>query len=279
MTPAEPRTFAVIVNWNGKADTLECLGSLLSAGAKNLQTVVVDNGSQDGSVEAIRAAFPAVEVLPQERNLRFAGGNNAGIRFALGRGADQVLLLNNDTTVAPDFLSHLSRCLAGLPHGGIAAPKILYYSSPSLIWYAGGLLSFWTGTMRHRGIREADGEQFALPGETSYASGCCLLASRAVFESIGLLDESYFMYTEDADWCLRARKAGFPILFEPGARIWHKVSVSAGGHLSGFKLRNKFVSNFRFFARYASWYHWLVFPWLSLLVNGMAGVRYLFRRR
>jgi hypothetical protein len=279
MTPAEPRTVAVIVNWNGKADTLECLASLRKANTTNLKTVVVDNCSEDDSVEAIRKNFPEAVVLPQERNLRFAGGNNAGIRFALEQGADRILLLNNDTTVAPDFLSHLGRSLAAMPRGGIAAPKILYYSSPSLIWYAGGMMSFWTGTMWHRGIRRTDGDLFNMPGDTAYASGCCFLASRSVFETIGLLDESYFMYTEDADWCLRARRAGFPVMFEPRARIWHKVSVSAGGHLSQFKLQNKFISNFRFFARYASWYHWLIFPWLNILVNAMAALRYLFRRR
>ena len=278
MKPAEPRTVAVIVNWNGKADTLECLASMMNVSAENLRTLVVDNGSRDGSVDAIRREFPSVEVLPQGQNLRFAGGNNAGIRHALASGADRLLLLNNDTTVAPDLLVHLSRALDGTPRGGIAAPKILYYSSPSLIWYAGGLLSFWTGTMRHRGIREPDGERFNRPGETAYASGCCFLASRAVFETIGFLDESYFMYTEDADLCLRARRAGFPVLFEPRARVWHKVSVSAGGHLSAFKLRNKFVSNLRFFSRYASWYHWFFFPWLNLLLNGLAGMRYLLRR-
>jgi GT2 family glycosyltransferase len=137
----------------------------------------------------------------------------------------------------------------------------------------------WTGTMRHVGIRERDDGRFDAAGETGYASGCCFLAKRGTFEAVGMLDESYYMYSEDADWCMRVRRAGFRIMYEPRARVWHKVSVSAGGHLSAFKLWNKFFSNLRFFARYASWYHWLVFPWMNLLVNGLAAARYLMRQR
>lgn len=278
MPPAEPLTFIVIVNWNGRADTLECLASLGNATLPNVQTVVVDNGSEDGSAAAIRDAYPRVTVIEAGRNLRFAGGNNAGIRHALDRGAAQILLLNNDTTVAPDFLEHLTGSLNGTPGTGVVAPKVFYYSSPGVIWYAGGEISFWTGTMRHAGIRQSDGPRFGTVTDTAYASGCCFLALRKVFEEIGLLDETFFMYTEDADWCLRARTAGYRILFEPRAHVWHKVSVSAGGHLSAFKLRHKFVSNLRFFARHASWYHWFVFPWLNVVVNGIAALRYLSGR-
>lgn len=277
--PAASTTFIIIVNWNGRADTLECLASLRRATLAHVQTVVVDNGSSDGSASAIRSAFPAVTVLEAGKNLRFAGGNNLGIRHALAQGAERVLLLNNDTTVAPDFLVHLTRTLAATPGAGVVAPKILYYSSPATIWYAGGEVSFWTGTMRHTGIRATDGPAFGAVRDTAYASGCCLLASRSVFEAAGLLDETFYIYTEDADWCLRVRRAGYRILFVPDARVWHKVSVSAGGHLSAYKLRHKFASNLRFFARYASWYHWLVFPWLNVVVNGVAAIRYFSARR
>jgi hypothetical protein len=279
MPPGDARTFIIIVNWNGKADTLECLASLKGAALPDVQTVVVDNGSQDGSAAAIRGAHPEVTVIEAGGNLRFAGGNNLGIRHALARGAEQILFLNNDTIVAPDFLGHLRRRMDGTPGAGVVAPKILYYSSPGVIWYAGGELSYWTGTMRHTGIREPDGPRFNESTDTAYASGCCFLASREAFAKAGLLDETFVMYAEDADWCMRARRAGYRIVFEPRARIWHKISVSAGGHLSAFKLRHKFVSNLRFFARYASWYHWFFFPWLNILVNGLAAFRYLRTRR
>jgi GT2 family glycosyltransferase len=160
----------------------------------------------------------------------------------------------------------------------MVAPKIFYADPPDRLWFAGGEISFWTGTMRHTGIRETDHGQYDTPREIGYATGCCILTSREVIERAGVLDESFFMYTEDADWSMRVRAAGYRILYEPRARVWHKLSVSAGGHLSLFKLRNKALSNLRFFARYARWYHWLTFPWLNVLVNGWAGVRYLVQK-
>ena len=252
-----PLTYIIVLNWNGRQETLECLASLSHAVHPSVCILVVDNGSDDGSQEAIRREHPGVTLLEMGSNLRFAGGNNAGIRYALEKGAEQIMLLNNDTTVDPAFLRAMSGTLQSSADAGIVAPKILYSADPGRLWYAGGEISFWTGTMRHRGIREPDDGRFDIPCETGYASGCCLLAKRSAVERIGLLDESYFMYSEDADWCMRARRAGFRIMYEPRARVWHKVSVSAGGHLSSFKLRNKFVSNLRFFSRYASWYHWL----------------------
>jgi GT2 family glycosyltransferase len=240
---------------------------------------VVDNASSDGSVESIRSAFPGVEILLLAENRRFAGGNNAGIRYALGQGAEFIVLLNNDTTVDALFLDRLVDTFRSHPKAGMVAPKIYYHHQPDTLWYAGGDVSFWTGTMRHRGIRERDCGQYDITCDTGYATGCCVLTSRQILEQIGLIDESYFMYTEDADWSLRARRAGYRVLYEPRAKVWHKISVSAGGHLSRYKLTHKFLSSVRFFARYASWYHWLTFPWLSILVNGLAALRYMFRRR
>ena len=274
-----PLTYIVIVNWNGLQDTLECLSSLTKIESKNVVVVVVDNGSADDSVNAIRHAYPKTVLVETGKNLRFSGGSNVGIRLALERGAEQIMLLNNDTVVDPQLLALLTSRLQSSPDIGVVAPKILYSADPTRIWYAGGEISMWTGTMRHVGIRKEDSGLFDKPGETEYASGCCFLVRRETVQHVGLLDEAYFMYTEDADWCLRARRAGYQIFFEPRARVWHKVSVSAGGHLSGFKLRHKFLSNMRFFGRYAKWYHWLVFPWLNILVNGIAAVRYLMRDR
>jgi len=274
-----PRTYVVVLNWNGLADTRACLASLAPACDDATAVLVVDNGSTDGSPEILRREFPRIRVLETGANLLFAGGNNAGIRAALDDGAEAIMLLNNDTTVDPRFLGAMTARLRSWPDAGIVAPKILYHARPELIWYAGGEISAWTGTMRHRGIRERDDGRFDTPGETAYASGCCFLTTREVVERIGMLDERYHMYTEDADFCMRARRAGYRIVYEPGARVWHKVSVSAGGHLSAFKLRNKFISNFRFFARYAAWYQWAVFPWMNIAVNAAAACRYVLGRR
>ncbi len=275
----EPLVYIILVNWNGKDQTLACLQSLNALSYGNARIVVVDNASTDGSTEAIHAAFPAVAVLGMERNLRFAGGTNAGLRYALDHGAEGLLILNNDTTIEKDFLTAMVARLQLDEHVGMVAPKICYYDHPDRLWFAGGSLSMWTGTMRHIGIREKDQGQYDDGREIEYASGCCILTRRAVLDKIGLLDESYFMYTEDADWCMRARRAGFRIIYEPRACIWHKVSMSSGGHLSWYKTKNKFLSNLRFFGRYAAWYQWLVFPWLNVLVNGVAALRYVIQTR
>lgn len=274
-----PLTYIIIVNWNGMRDTLECLASLRKVEGENFNVVVVDNGSEDESEKEIRKQYPETQLLETGKNLRFAGGNNVGIRFALDRGAEQIMLLNNDTTVDPHFLVLMTNHLQSAPDIGIVAPKILYFADPTRLWYAGGEISMWSGTMRHIGIRESDDGSFDEPRETDYASGCCFLTKRETVERIGYLDDTYFMYAEDADWCLRARQAGYRIVYEPRARVLHKVSVSAGGHLSSFKLRNKFISSMRFFSRYARWYHWIIFPWLNLIINGIAAMRYLTARR
>jgi GT2 family glycosyltransferase len=265
----------ILVNWNGRNDTLECLASLRTLALQELKVIVVDNGSTDGSVDAIRSAHPWVEIVALGENRRFAGGNNAGISHALAAGADYVLLLNNDTFVAPDFAAQLLRRMTTEPHCGLVTPKIYYASSPDRLWFAGGEISFWTGTMRHIGIRQSDHGQYDVSRDIDYATGCCVLTSREVINNVGMLDESYFIYTEDADWSMRIRKAGYRVVYEPAARVWHKVSVSSGGHLSFFKLRHKALSNLRFFGRHARWYHWLTFPWMNVIVNAWAALRYL----
>jgi GT2 family glycosyltransferase len=270
-----PRVAVILVNWNGRDITLECLKSLSSVSYPHMDLIVVDNASSDGSAEAIRAQYPNVTLLAMTDNLRFAGGNNAGIREALARGADMVLLLNNDTVVDARFLDHMVARMNADPAFGMVAPKIYYHDQPDRIWFAGGEISMWTGTMRHVGIRETDRGQFDSVREVGYASGCCILVRAEVIRLIGMLDESYYMYTEDADWSMRTRQAGYTIVYEPAARVWHKLSVSSGGHLSWYKLKNKFVSSMRFFWRYGSWSQRLVFPWLSIVVNGIAAARYL----
>jgi GT2 family glycosyltransferase len=274
-----PLVAIVLLNWNGKAVTLECLKSLRKVSYRRTHIILVDNGSTDGSVPAFRKAFPKVEILEMEKNLGFARGANVGMRHALQQGADLLMLLNNDTVVDPNFVDFMVRALLSDQSIGMVSPKIYYYAEPNRIWFAGGTMSMWSGTLRHVGIREYDTGRYDIAREIPHASGCCLLARRSVVEQIGLLDESFYLYTEDADWVMRARKAGYKVLYEPRAKIWHKVSVDSGGHLSWHKNKNKFLSNFRFFARYSSWYHWLVFPWMTILANGFAAIQYLLQTR
>jgi len=255
-----PLVYILVLNWNGKDDTLECLRSLSEITYPNTRVVVIDNASIDGSVTAIRGQYPSVHVIENTTNLRFAGGNNVGIRYAVEQGAELVLLLNNDTTVDKHFVSELVLPFVSDKTIGIGGAKIYYSSQPDRLWYAGGRIEWWKGWISHRGIREIDNGQHDRSGETDYITGCCLLVRREVVERIGVLDNRYTMYGEDVDWCVRARKAGYSLWYVPSAKIWHKVSVSSGGHFSWFKNWNKLRSIFRLMHTHGSWYHWITFP-------------------
>ncbi len=214
----------------------------------------------DGTVEAVRSDFPSVRLVANSVNLRFAGGNNVGIEHVLPDNPDYVLLLNNDTVVDPGFLSELVKFAEEDRHIGIVGPKIYYYYDERRIWYAGGRVNFWEGWTSHIGIREKDHGQYDSPMEVDYVTGCCMLVRREVIERVGKLDEGYFIYGEDADWCLRASRAGYRLFYVPSSMIWHKVSATSGGNLSWFKNWNKLKSQLKLMARYARWYHWLTLP-------------------
>ena len=120
-----------------------------------------------------------------------------------------------------------------------------------MIWYAGGECYAGLGYTAHRGIRKRDAGQYRSVEETGYLTGCCLLANRATWEEVGVLDESYFIYAEDADWCLRARARGFRLLFVPTARLWHKVSAASGGAAGAWKIYQRLRANLTLFHRHA----------------------------
>ncbi|MGD8413462.1 MAG: glycosyltransferase family 2 protein [Candidatus Latescibacterota bacterium] len=256
-----PKVAVVVLNWNGKALTLDCIRSLLDIPTPNVETIVVDNASSDGSVEAVRGEFGDRVVLTvNDHNLGFAAGNNAGIRTALDRGADLVLLLNNDTVVDAGLIDSLLRPFEGAPEVGIAGPKIYYYTPPDQIWFAGGELFLARGLSRHIGIREADRGQFDQQRDVDYVTGCALMARREVFETVGFLDPTYVAYYEDADFCVRARNAGFRVVYVPEGKVWHKISASTGGQVSRRKVTRKLKSTWKFFGRYARPWHWLTIP-------------------
>lgn len=247
------RLTVVVLNWNGLADTRAALSSLAGCrvpGGWQVAIMVVDNGSSDGSVEVLRREFPAVEAVALGENRRFAGGNNAGLRRALASGADAVMLLNNDTEADPGLFETLVAALEADPRAGAAAPLIAFAEPPDRIWYAGGRLVPALGLAAHRGLRARDRGRYRAVEETGYLTGCCLLARREAWERVGLLDEGYFLYAEDADWSLRARAAGFRLLFVPGARLRHKVSAASGAS-SPWKTYQRLRANLTLFARHA----------------------------
>ncbi len=243
----------IVLNWNGLADTSALLPTLARSRMPQgwqLRVMVVDNGSTDGSAVAIPREFPEAEFVALAENRRFAGGNNEGLRRAIARGDDAIMLLNNDTEADPGMLEHLILALEQEPGFGAVAP-LIYFGAPSQrIWYAGGRCIPALGHASHRGLRALDDGRYRSAEETGYLTGCALLAWRRVWERTGLLDERYFIYAEDCDWCLRARGAGFRLLFVPTARLWHKVSASSGAR-SPWKIYQRLRANLTMFARHA----------------------------
>jgi len=223
----------LVLSWNGREDTLACLRSLERVDYPELLLLVVDNGSSDGTADAVRREFPEVELLALEANLGFAGGNNAGIRRALELGADYVLVLNNDVEVDPGFVTALLEESERRPGAGALSPKILYFDPPDLVWFAGASFDPRSGyNGRQRGYRERDDGRFDEVVETDRVCGAAMLVARPVLESVGVFDGELFAYSEDTDWSLRAHAAGYRHYVVPASKVWHKVSVSSGGESS-----------------------------------------------
>ena len=228
---AEPKVVIVILNWNGKNLTAECLESLMEIDYCNYKILLVDNGSTDGSQEYFRDRYPEIELVENGENLGFAEGSNVGVRRAMDCQADYVLLLNNDTITHERFLSELVRAAEYDSGIGFVGPKIYFYDchgQRDIIACAGGRINLWIGKARNIGVREKDTGQYEDTKIVDWMPGTCLLARRDVIQRIGLLDSTFFAYMEDIDWCVRGRRAGYTSAFVPKAKIWHKVSASGG---------------------------------------------------
>ena len=225
---SSPPVTIIIVAWNQLYKTLACLEAVAAGDYGNARVLLVDNGSTPPLAEAIHAHFPSIEVLRLPRNLGFAGGYNAGLREALSGPADLFLLLNNDTLPAPDALSQLVACLAAAPDVGLATAKIYYAAEPSRIWTVGANLNVFLD-LKDGGQGEIDAGQWAAPRDVDFAPFCAVLIRREVLEEVGLLDEEFFLYYEDMDYCRRMRRAGRRLRLCPDAHVWHDVSASSGG--------------------------------------------------
>ena len=224
---------AVVLSWNGREDTLACLDSL-----QGVETICVDNGSTDGSADAVAERFPEVELIRTGVNLGFAAGNNVGIRRALERGAGWVVLLNNDAVVEPGFADALAAAAGRHTDAGVLASKVYVLEQPDVLWYAGGSFNPLLGySGRVRGAGRRDDGSFDEEIDVDWATGAAMAVSRPALERAGLLDEELFAYLEDVDWCLRIRAAGLRVVYVPAARAWHRVSASTGGPASPTSLR------------------------------------------
>ena len=222
---ALPKVSIIILNWNSYDLTQDCLLSLQKIDYPAFEVILVDNGSVDGSVEKLQQEFPCARFIRNDRNLGFPAGNNVAIRDALTRNPDYLLLLNNDTVVAPDFLTALVRVAESDPQTGILNPKIYYFEPSDHIWYAGGVNKPWWSFPKHLGMQKRDNGKYNQTREVSFTTGCALLIKTEVVRRIGMLDEVYFLGFEDVDWSNRALRAGYKAVYVPASRIWHKVSI------------------------------------------------------
>ncbi len=233
----------VLLNWNGWRDTCACLESLQRL-RSDFEVVVVDNASTDDSRTRIREAYPEVVVLETSRNLGFAGGCNTGIRHVLERRSDFVWLLNNDTSVDEDALRSLvDKAKANENLGAIGSAIYFGDRRADLQAWGGGYINFWLGHSRHF-LRPVPDEAI------EFITGASMLVRREAIDDIGLLDERFFMYWEDADYCFRLRAAGWSLGVAGDSRIWHKGSASVGKNSANLD-RYFNASAARFFEKHA----------------------------
>ncbi len=218
----------VIPNWNGYATTVECMDSLLLAAERSgrageISITVVDNGSSDDSATKLGERYgAALTVLSLAQNRGFAAAVNAGMRHAWREGAASVLLLNNDTVAHADMLLNLMRC-AGVTRDALLSAAVYYHHEPTRVWRLGDrfvrLMPLTRAVRLKRGLRSLL--------EVDLATGCALFVPRAAAERVGEFDEGFFLYFEDADYCVRAKRAGLRIFCCLDAIVWHKVSASS----------------------------------------------------
>jgi len=217
----------IILNWNGYEHSRNCLDSLAKLNYSNFQVLLVDNASEDNSGVRLKEEFPSVIFLQNEQNLGFTGGNNVGIEYALAKGFDYVMLLNNDTIVEADFLQHLVAKAYNDASIGMVQPLILLMEDPKKIWSAGGNFQKWLGVSNTRGDRKPL-ESFSFSSAPlDWATGCCILLPSQVIREVGTLQASFFAYFEDVDWSLRVRKAGFQIQLAQDSVIYHEGNASS----------------------------------------------------
>lgn len=239
-----PLVCIILVNYNGFKDTVDCIRSLKNISYDNYKIIVVDNAS---TVEADKNDLIYIkensDYIESSENLGFSGGNNVGIKHAEKYSPKFYLLLNNDTVVEPDFLKELVTAYKEHPDTGIFTGKIRFYSSPDKLWFGGGELNMRNAGTSHIGYMDTDSENYQKNFWITFATGCLWLLPKKTIETVGLLEEDYFLYCEDTDYCFRVLKAGLRILYVGKSCIYHKVSASAGNESdlqNYYTIRNTF---------------------------------------
>jgi GT2 family glycosyltransferase len=218
-----PRVWAIVLMYGEEEEAGACIASLLAQDYPDLTVLLVDNKSGDGSGARLRARFPGIQYLDTGANLGYTGGNNRGMERALANGADYVFVLNNDTVVDATCVSRLVDAAERNDRVAMVAPKILYFDDPSVIWYAGGDHSMTKGLGNHRGQFERDSSDAPQPvEEISFVTGCAFLMPAQAAQELSGFAEDFFIYCEDVELSLRARRVGYHLYYQPAARLYHK---------------------------------------------------------
>lgn len=279
-----PKVSIIILNWNGVEDTVECLESLKKITYLNYEVIVIDNASSGDDVRILNEKYgDYIHIVANDQNYGFPEGNNIGIRYALGKGTDYVLLLNNDVVVDPEFLTELVDVAESDPSVGITGSKIYFYYHPNTIQAAGGKIRWWLGDIESYGNEEDIG-QYDKVTKRDFVYGTSFLIKKQVIEKISFMDPFFFFGVEEFDYCTRAKRASFRVIYVPGSKVWHKAGASKAKlsqypetlslikKKGGFRLYKYY---YRFFRQYCPPVLF-IFPFLSYIL-GVALLRPAFQ--
>jgi GT2 family glycosyltransferase len=248
-SPLHPRVGAIVLCYNGIDLTLECLASLLGQDYPKLDVIVVDNHSQDGTVETVSSKYPQVKVIASQENLGYASGNNLGLLTAIDLGCDLFFLVNNDTHLSLDCVSTLVSAIEKNPQAGAIGPMVHTFEGLGRISSAGGKINWRYASAINVGAGEIDDGQYSARA-VDFINGCGFMVTRKALDRAGMLDPKYFMYWEETDWSMRIWQAGFQVLFEPQAHMEHKATLQDNDQSPTtiyYLTRNRLL----FFSRYA----------------------------
>jgi len=233
------RVIAVVVHWRDLDDTMGAVASLLAE--PGVEVIVVDNGSAEPAAERLAREAPAARCLRSPENLGYAGGGNLGMRAALALGADVVLLFNNDARVAPGATAAVCAVLASDDAIGVVGAKVLTREDPRRLWLAWGRVTYGPSLVRLAGADALDAPEWNVERDVDWVAGCALWFRRAAIEAVGLLDERFFAYHEEVDWCARVRRAGWTVVYCPSAVVTHTGRGASGGRAS-IRIRKYFAA-------------------------------------
>ena len=237
-----------ILNWNGQEVLRDCIQSILNNQYESFKVTVIDNGSDDFNPTELD---PKVNIIKLNNNYGFAKGYNLGISKAKIDNDEYLILLNNDTVVDKNFFINLTESIKSKKTESIYGPKITFDDAKDLIWYGGGKVKLDRGIIEHVGIRKSSSD-FSIESNTDYVTGCCMIVRKGIYDDLGGFDESFFMYNEDVDFCLRAKLNKIKCVYLPSVIISHKVSSSLGGYYSRKKILMKIKSAFLLYKKYYS---------------------------